>query len=93
MNDPFAGRAQSAEGPSRALVAIAPSDGQDLPVNVRQIELSATGAAGNVAVVCADNADGEVQILKIDFGMPIAGKVIRRVRQTGTTAAGLVGSI
>jgi hypothetical protein len=29
---------------------------------------SASGAAGNVAVVCADNADGEVQILRIDFG-------------------------
>lgn len=93
MQDPFAGRAQSAEGPSRALVTIAPNDNQDLPANVRQIELSASGTAGNVAVVCADNADGEIQILRIDFGLPITGKVIRRVRQTGTTAGGLIGSV
>jgi hypothetical protein len=75
----------SQDGPATKAFAITPNDGADLAVPTRCLYV---GTAGNVSVILAEDS-AAVTITNLAVGYhPLQ---IKRLRASGTTAAGLVG--
>ncbi|MGL6045054.1 MAG: spike base protein, RCAP_Rcc01079 family [Vogesella sp.] len=72
--------------PSERLMSVAPSDADELPFIVRQLYV---GSDGNVTV---ETIGGDtVTFNNVPAGSHLGPFRISRVRQTGTSATGLVG--
>ena len=82
MNNPFAGRAHSLNGPTPDLVPVTPSDSTDL-VNYGVAIYIETG--GTLSLVTPNGGSRSVQVS--DFMVLPVG--VRRINATGTTASGL----
>lgn len=78
------GRAASLIGPCRALAAVTPADGADLPNGVARSLF--VGEAGTVAILDAHGAPAVLRSVAHQYH-PVQA---RRVFATGTTAAGIV---
>ena len=83
--DPFSAHAGSSVSPARRLLAVVPSDSQDLA----RYGCLKVGGAGTLVVIAADDADGAPQSWAAQAG-EIVPVVVRRVLATGTTATGLL---
>lgn len=87
MADAFSSFSTGLMGPITGGFPITPDDASDLPAVTRQLRI--TGAGGDLAVVWADGAETVEPV--------VAGETldwrIRRVKATGTTAAGLRGYV
>lgn len=82
MTNPFAGRSLSTAGPATDLVPVTPADGTDLPMVAVALYVEAGGALSVVTVT------GQQRLVDVaDHSILPVG--IRRVRATGTTAAGI----
>ena len=88
MSDRFAGYADSANAPSRRVVALAPSDTADLADTPKGIYV---GSGGDVALVAVDAPAGAAATV---FRNLPSGSLLpvraRRVLATGTTAADML---
>jgi len=87
MADAFSSYSTGLMGPITSGFSITPHDSNDLPAVTRQIRI--TGSGGNLAVVWADGGETVEPV--------VAGETldwrIRRVKATGTTAAGVRGYV
>lgn len=80
--NPFSQHARSLSGPATDAVAVTPDDGADLA----EVAVALYVEAGGTVVV--DTAAGQTRtIVLADFAILPVG--VRRVRATGTTAAGI----
>lgn len=84
MADSFASYTPGLESPPAHAVAIVPSNTADLPVATRAINVAASGL---VRVTTVGGDDVQVYV-SAGIAFPVRA---RRVWQTGTDAAGLVG--
>jgi hypothetical protein len=82
--DKFAGRAKSSDGPSDVFTAVAPDDAADLPLGLTRALF-----VGDGGVFSVHDADGRVVSFASNDAQyhPLR---VRRVLETGTTAAGIV---
>jgi hypothetical protein len=88
MSDGFSGYADSASAPARRVVAIIPSDGDDLPDTPKGIYV---GTGGDVALVAAGApAGGAATVFRNLPSGALLPVRVRRVAATGTTAADLL---
>lgn len=85
MNDDFATHITSLESPATAAEVIVPDDAADLGYVTRGLYVGSTGSV--VAVMLSGD---EITLNDVQAGViyPIR---VRRVKTTGTTAAGLIG--
>ena len=83
MANPYGGRAAPLSGPATDLLPVTPDDAADLPVPALALYVE-TGGAVVIDTISGD-APRTVQLADTTF-LPVA---VRRVRATGTTAAGL----
>ncbi|MGB0661714.1 MAG: spike base protein, RCAP_Rcc01079 family [Mangrovicoccus sp.] len=87
MKDEFEGRQSGLTSPAKNAEAVTPNDSADLSFTSRAIYI---GSAGDLSVEMADDPQGQ----SITLTGVLAGVVyplrVRRVRQTGTTATGIV---
>ena len=82
MSNPFAARSLSPAGPATDLLPVAPSDSVDLPEVAVALYVEAGGALSVITVT------GQQRLVTVaDFSLLPVG--VRRVRATGTTAAGI----
>lgn len=87
--DPFRSRAVDLSHPGRRVVAITPSDIEDLPIYARSLYI---GKAGDLFVIPIENEDDTpVPYRNRPIGEAPVG--VRRVFQTGTTAEFILGYI
>jgi L-asparaginase/Glu-tRNA(Gln) amidotransferase subunit D len=85
MAAPFASTAIGTDGPAVGSFAITPADGTDLSSNIRALTIGTTAG-----VVVYDGWDG---VTYTTGTLPVGTYALcaRRIRSTGTTAAGLTG--
>ena len=82
MTNPFAHRAASLQGPALDVVPVIPNDSTDLAITAIALYVETGGALSLVTVA------GNTRTLNVpDFTILPVG--VRRVRATGTTAAGI----
>jgi len=80
--NPFTNRAASLTGPARDALPVTPSDTTDLMRVALGLYIETGGA------ICIDTVAGETRTLAVaDFSILPVG--VRRVRATGTSAAGI----
>lgn len=83
MANPYGGRAAPLSGPATDLFPVTPDDGADLP----HAALALYAETGGVVVIDTVSGDAPRSVTLGDRAfLPVA---VRRVRATGTTAAGL----
>lgn len=83
MADKFDSNSDTLFAPARKLVAVTPSDTTDLTDLPKALWI---GAPGNISLIAAD--DSAPVTVAVEVGvLPIRAK---RVRETGTTATGIV---
>lgn len=85
LSDPFDAHTAGLESPPQGLVDVTPSDTDDLLHMVRGLMVR---TAGDLAVTMFDGSEGIIPA--VQPGVQILARV-RRVHNTGTTAAGIVG--
>jgi hypothetical protein len=85
MSDPFRNHALGPTCPALGASAIVPSDGQDLSTPIRALTIGSV--AGTVSFVGRDGLVHTTGVLPLGTYPLFA----QRIRQTGTTAAGLTG--
>ena len=88
--DPMHGHAASLTSPTRLLVAVTPSDSEDLETYAKAlwvfVPLDVAGGVGTVRITPVGAGDGEsVDILALPGLQPLPPCQARRVWQTGTS--------
>jgi hypothetical protein len=86
--NPYSAFASGPQAPALYMIAITPSDSDDLSIAIRQIYI---GVGGNVTVV--DTAGNTVTHINVAQGGYIGPFSVARVKATGTTATNLVGYV